>query len=113
MKLLEDLTSCCLDGVPLYAPFRANTGEPFTYEELKTNVVYRGSEAVREFFGLNYEDVDHIIFESNYAFEDPIKDEIIDHINHVIDRVTSVHKTLTICYLAQLLHWIKKSVSSL
>ena len=38
-------------------------------------------------FGLNYEDVDHIIFESNYAFEDPIKDEIIDHINHVIDRV--------------------------
>lgn len=75
------------DGVPLYAPFRANTGEPFTYEELKTNVVYRGSEAVREFFGLNYEDVDHIIFESNYAFEDPIKDEIIDHINHVIDRV--------------------------
>ena len=75
------------DGVPLYAPFRANTGEPFTYEELKTNVVYRGSEAVREFFGLNYEDVDHIIFESNYAFEDPIKDEIIHHINHVIDRV--------------------------
>lgn len=58
--------------------------EPFTYEELKTNVVYRGSEAVREFFGLNYEDVDHIIFDSNYAFEDRIKDEIIHHINQVI-----------------------------
>lgn len=76
------------DGVPLYAPFRVNNGEPFTKEELlKTTVFYRGSEAVREFFNLSYEDTDHIIFESNYAYEDPIKDEIIDHINYVIDRV--------------------------
>lgn len=38
-------------------------------------------------FGLNYEDVDHIIFDSNYAFEDRIKDEIIHHINQVINCV--------------------------
>ncbi|MDI9757434.1 hypothetical protein QM276_17710, partial [Acinetobacter baumannii] len=86
-ETFKRLNFMMLDGVPLYAPFRANTGEPFTYEELKTNVVYRGSEAVREFFGLNYEDVDHIIFDSNYAFEDRIKDEIIHHINQVINYV--------------------------
>jgi hypothetical protein len=48
-ETFKRLNFMMLDGVPLYAPFRANTGEPFTYEELKTNVVYRGSEAVREF----------------------------------------------------------------
>ncbi len=76
------------DGIPLlYARSVRILVQPFTYEDSKQMLFYRGSEAVREFLDSILEMSIILFLRATTLLKTRSKAEIIDHINHVIDRV--------------------------